>query len=134
MDRKKYDYVKEFRGVEIPAIYKHFKGKYYATMFISIPKSMDSIRDMCKENEIEDPIRSMFMSANFTEGNNQISLLNINNIICHLEEQCDSPLVIYKSLYDNSGAYARPINMFLSEVDKDKYPNVEQQYRFEVIK
>lgn len=40
-------------------------------------------------------------------------------------------IVIYKSFDKPSLVWARPLNMFLSEVDRDKYPEVEQEMRFE---
>jgi len=41
-------------------------------------------------------------------------------------------VVVYRKLYEDGALWVRPKAMFLEEIDREKYPNVKEKYRFEL--
>lgn len=54
----------------------------------------------------------------------------VEDVAIHSETK--EKYVVYRGLYGKNELYIRPYDMFLSKVDKEKYPDVKQEYRFEL--
>lgn len=111
------------REVKSGMIFKHFKGNTYKVLGISKP--VDRVDDAARYDIVEHTEKNDRFFA-YDNGKSEYS---------HFKKHDTGTLVIYKQCgKDKAQIWARPIEMFLSEVDRKKYPNAKQKYRMEEIK
>ena len=59
---------------------------------------------------------------------------NMYQILCiAIDSEDGSEKVVYQAMYGDYKIYVRPLSMFMSPVDRTKYPDVAQEYRFERV-
>lgn len=125
------------REIVVNGIYRHFKhdengGSYNNHMYVvlGVSKAVEYGELLSMINK--ETFNNVFIYAKDTENNNIVCIFEHEGQLYHKNDK-DKNLVIYKSLYDNHIAYARPVDMFLGEVDEERYPNAIQRYRFEQV-
>ncbi len=56
-------------------------------------------------------------------------------LVEEIAKDCETleDVVIYRKLYEDGSCWVRPLKDFMGKVNHEKYPNVEQVYKFELI-
>lgn len=90
---------------------------------------------MTEKDLIPGTVVQHFKRRMLTEKERAESTLHLYEIlgVAHHTETGEK-LVIYRALYGEGKICARPLEMFLSLTDTEKYPAAEQKYRFEPLR
>lgn len=89
-------------------------------------------KSLTNETNIQEQINAMkniMVGFRYRHFKGEIYL--VTDLAVHSES--NEIMVVYKNFKDSSQVWVRPLDMFLSKVDTEKYPDVKQEFRFERI-
>lgn len=139
---------------------KHLRNIYqYGTTYEETKKAIEQAADTIETLSAKLAAANMERSDRYYGGNRK---LDVGDVVQHFKRETvkdkersmeylyiieaiathtetKEKLVIYRALYKNDGlgvnfdVFARPYDMFMAEVDHEKYPNTKQKYRFELL-
>ena len=149
--KKKDDYTMEYEEGDICKVTGTWYGGVHINGRSGIPVSLDKeeYMELNTEPEINETEESENRNADTPKRD-----IQVGDIVQHFKREWVSPetseylykvlavayhtengekLVIYQALYAPFKICARPYDMFMSEVDREKYPDIRQKYRFEKV-
>ena len=119
--------------IQIPGIYRHFKlekdgeDMIYAVSNISVPLEPNDMLELIQKE------KHTIHVFHHTELESDTWIFRVGDKYYHPSTIEKEKLVIYIALYGDRLTYVRPLPMFLSTVDKEKYPNATHKFRLERI-
>ena len=123
--------------IKIPCIARHFKHElsnnypdyFYVVVGICEFKDLNALSEEEKKK-----VNHLYFAVDCNNHEKAYSIYKYNGqfyINSHCNDLPKGSYVVYKTLYDDK-TYIREFNEFMSPVDKEKYPNIKQYWRFEL--
>lgn len=152
--KKNDDYNSEYETGDIFEIQGTWYGGVHITGKSGVPISLDKDEYQELDAETESETAAERQTEEGVQEENLSRDICVGDIVRHFKREWVSPatseylykvlafaqhtetgeqLVIYQALYAPFKVCARPYAMFMSEVDREKYPDIRQKYRFEKV-
>ena len=121
----------EERKIVYPELYRHFKGRIYATIGIVIGITPDKLADICKKNNTT--IGRVHNIGVHSKTLKETTVLKIGNRFYYLNKKGDKEgLVMYRSI-ETGKVWLTPLRMFAEEASLEEQERYGQKYKFQIV-